>query len=175
MQLIKDASEEKLRGAFYTPKDIASFILKWAFDSNKIIDILEPSCGDGIFLKEIKNSKYSYSSITAIELDPIEANKSKKLNLKKSNVINTDFHNFCINTENRFDLIIGNPPYIRYQFFDREQQKFAGEIFDKANLKYSKLTNAWVSFVVGSSLLLKDNGKIGFVLPAELLLSLIHI
>lgn len=169
MQLIKEASEEKLRGAFYTPKDIASFILKWAFDCNKVVDILEPSCGDGIFLKEIKDSKYSYSSITAIELDPIEAKKSKKLNLKKSNVINTDFHNFCINTENRFDIIIGNPPYIRYQFFDREQQKSAGEIFDKANLKYSKLTNAWVSFVVGSSLLLKDNGKIGFVLPAELL------
>jgi adenine-specific DNA methylase len=36
-------------------------------------------------------------------------------------------------------------------------------------LKYSKLTNAWVSFVVGSSLLLKEKGKIGFVIPAELL------
>ena len=34
---------------------------------------------------------------------------------------------------------------------------------------FTKLTNAWVSFVVGSSLLLKDNGKIGFVIPAELL------
>ena len=31
------------------------------------------------------------------------------------------------------------------------------------------MTNAWVSFIVGSSLLLKKNGKIGFVLPAELL------
>jgi adenine-specific DNA methylase len=29
--------------------------------------------------------------------------------------------------------------------------------------------NAWVSFVVGSSLLLKVNGRIGFVLPAEIL------
>jgi adenine-specific DNA methylase len=37
-------------------------------------------------------------------------------------------------------------------------------------LKYSKLTNAWVSFVVGAALLLKDEGgKIGFVLPAEIL------
>ena len=37
-------------------------------------------------------------------------------------------------------------------------------------MTYSKLTNAWVSFVVGSSLLLKDQGgKIGFVLPAEIL------
>ena len=37
-------------------------------------------------------------------------------------------------------------------------------------MTYSKLTNAWVSFVVGSSLLLKDKGgRIGFVLPAEIL------
>ena len=36
-------------------------------------------------------------------------------------------------------------------------------------MKYSKLTNAWVSFVVGSSLRLKKSGKIGFVLPAEIL------
>jgi adenine-specific DNA-methyltransferase len=42
-------------------------------------------------------------------------------------------------------------------------------VFNRAKLKYSKLTNAWVSFVVGSSLLLKENGKIGFVIPAELL------
>ncbi|MCD4793705.1 MAG: class I SAM-dependent methyltransferase [Bacteroidales bacterium] len=80
-----------------------------------------------------------------------------------------NFHDFCINTKQKFDLIIGNPPYIRYQYFDREQQKFASEIFGKAKLKYSKLTNAWVSFVVGSSLLLKEQGKIGFVLPAEIL------
>ena len=50
------------------------------------------------------------------------------------------------------------------------QQAEAGDIFIKAGLSYSKLTNAWVSFVVGSSLLLKSyGGKIGFVLPAEIL------
>jgi len=66
-------------------------------------------------------------------------------------------------------LIIGNPPYIRYQYFSKEQQILAERIFKKSKLKYSKLTNAWVSFVVGSSQLLKDKGKIAFVLPAEVL------
>ena len=32
-------------------------------------------------------------------------------------------------TKQQFDLVIGNPPYIRYQYFDREQQQFASEIF----------------------------------------------
>ncbi len=169
MQLINKASKEKLRGGFYTPELIASFILKWAFNGNNKFDILEPSCGDGVFLEEIQNGGYSYNSVTAIELDKVEAEKSKEIGLKETVVINADFHKFCINTKQRFDLIVGNPPYIRYQYFDREQQKDASEIFNKAELKYSKLTNAWVSFVVGSSLLLKESGKIGFVLPAEIL------
>jgi len=169
MQLIKNASKEKLRGGFYTPEPIASFILKWAFNGNKELDILEPSCGDGVFLEEIQKGNYEYNSVTGIEFDEIEAKKSSKIGLDKSKIINSDFHDFCINTKQKFDLIIGNPPYIRYQYFDKEQQKFASDIFGKANLKYSKLTNAWVSFVVGSSLLLKEQGKIGFVLPAEIL------
>lgn len=169
MQLIKVATKEKLRGGFYTPEPIASFILKWAFNGNIEQDILEPSCGDGVFLEEIQKGNYQYNSITAIELDEIEVEKSREIGLDKSQIFNSDFHDFCINTEQRFDLIVGNPPYIRYQYFDRKQQEYASEIFNKANLKYSKLTNAWVSFVVGSSLLLKETGKIGFVLPAEIL------
>ena len=169
MQLIKNASKEKLRGGFYTPEPIASFILKWAFNGNKEFDILEPSCGDGVFLDAIKNGKYSFNSVTGIELDEVEAEKSRKINLQNTTIINADFHDFCINSNQRFDLIIGNPPYIRYQFFEKDQQVYAAKIFSKAKLKYSKLTNAWVSFVVGSSLMLKENGKIGFVLPAEIL------
>lgn len=169
MQLIKNASKEKLRGGFYTPNAIADFILEWAFTGNEEYDILEPSCGDGVFLEEIRKRKYLYNSITAIEFDKIEAKKARNINLANTNVIHSDFHDFCINTDKRFDLIIGNPPYIRYQYFDKQQQQYASEIFDKASLKYTKLTNAWVSFVVGSSLLLKKQGKIGFVLPAEIL------
>lgn len=167
MKLITEASADKLRGGFYTPKPIAEFILKWAINGSSNSDILEPSCGDGVFLESLRNHKYK--SLSAVELDPVEAKKAEKIDLKNKSIINDDFHTYCNNTLQRFDLIIGNPPYIRYQFFDRQQQVEAGEIFSKAGLKYSKLTNAWVSFVVGSSLLLKEQGKIGFVLPAEIL------
>lgn len=170
MKLIENATAEKLRGGFYTPEPIAEFILRWGINGSTDFDILEPSCGDGVFLEQLKELKSKYKSITAIEFDEIEAQKADKIVLKNKQVINDDFHTYCNNTLQRFDLIVGNPPYIRYQFFDRKQQVEAGDIFIKAGLTYSKLTNAWVSFVVGSSLLLKDKGgKIGFVLPAEIL------
>jgi adenine-specific DNA methylase len=170
MKLIENATAEKLRGGFYTPEPIAEFILRWGINGSTDYDILEPSCGDGVFLEQLKDLKLKYKSITAIEFDEIEAKKADKIQLKNKQIINDDFHTYCNNTLQRFDLIVGNPPYIRFQFFDREQQVEAGDIFIKAGLSYSKLTNAWVSFVVGSSLLLKDKGgKIGFVLPAEIL------
>lgn len=169
MKQIKTESHQKLRGGFYTPPQIAKFMLEWAFNGAEGQDILEPSCGDGVFLNCIKNSDFKYNSITAIEFDKIEAKKAKSLNVPLSNIINDDFHKFCNTTDKKFDVVIGNPPYIRYQYFDKEQQNEASKIFDRVNMKYSKLTNAWVSFVVGASLLLKDTGKIGFVLPAELL------
>ena len=34
---------------------------------------------------------------------------------------------------------------------------------------YTPLSNSWVSFIVGSCLLINDSGKLGFVIPAELL------
>jgi adenine-specific DNA methylase len=169
MKLIENASAEKLRGGFYTPEPIASFILKWGINGSSDYNILEPSCGDGVFLEQLKENNHKFKSITAIEFDKIEAEKADTINLNNKSVINTDFHLYCNETTERFDLIIGNPPYIRYQYFNKEQQKEADTIFKKAKLKYSKLTNAWVSFVVGSSLLLKEKGKIGFVIPAELL------
>ncbi len=170
MKLITDASSEKLRGGFYTPSPIAEFMLRWGINGSTEADILEPSCGDGVFFEQLQSLDLPYNSITGIELDPVEALKSERIDLPNKQVINADFHTYCNNTLRRFDLVIGNPPYIRYQFFDERQQVEAEDIFIKAGLKYSKLTNAWVSFVVGSALLLKESGgKIGFVLPAEIL------
>ena len=122
MKLMSEASAEKLRGGFYTPKPIAKFILRWGINGSKHLKILEPSCGDGVFLEQIKKNNLKYQSITAIELDEIESIKTKNIQLENSQVINADFHSYCNTTSDKFDLIIGNPPYIRYQFFDKYQQ-----------------------------------------------------
>jgi adenine-specific DNA-methyltransferase len=169
MELLENTSEEKLRGGFYTPKPIADFILKWALNGNETYDILEPSVGDGAFLRQIRENQFRYLSITAIEINEAEAEKARNIHLPNTTVITGDFFKYCNSTLQRFDLSIGNPPFIRYQFFDKEQRAEAERIFWKAGLHYSKLTNPWVPFVVGSSLLLKEKGKLGFVLPAELL------
>lgn len=169
MQLIKNATKQKLRGGFYSPKTIADFILRWAFNGNKHCDILEPSAGDGVFIASLVDGKYQYNSVTAIEIETEEAVKIRKIPAKNLSVFEQDFHKYCNNTNNNYDIIVGNPPYIRYQYFDKDQQKEAEVIFERNNIKYSKLMNSWCAFVVGCTNLLKENGKLGFVLPAEIL------
>ena len=170
MQLIENATSQKLRGAYYTPPVIARFILQWGINGSSDLNILEPSCGDGVFLECISNDKMLYNSVTAVEYEEEEAMKARAITLHDSEVVNADFHRFCLDTDKRFNLVVGNPPFIRYQYYNPEQQKLADEIFKRSKLKRTKLTNAWVTFVVGCSQLLTETGKMGFVIPSELLM-----
>ena len=138
-------------------------------NGNESMDILEPSCGDGAFLSSLKRGGYKFNSVLGIEINKFEAEKAAHINIKNAKIINSEFLSYCVQTKERFDLVIGNPPFIRYQYFDKDQQTSAEKIYEMAGLKYSKLSNPWVSFIVGSSLLLKERGKIGFVVPAEIL------
>ena len=44
----------KLRGGYYTPREISEFITNWAI-SDTSESVLEPSCGDGGFIKALAN------------------------------------------------------------------------------------------------------------------------
>ena len=57
MRLKKDNSEQKLRGAYYTPQKLANAMVR-LFASENIDTVLEPSCGDGLKLKRQKLKKY---------------------------------------------------------------------------------------------------------------------
>lgn len=170
MQLIENATDRKLRGAYYTPPAIAKFILQWGINGSTDSSILEPSCGNGVFLKILAQDEMLYQQVTAVEYEACEAEKARAITLHDAVVINADFHRFCLDTKQRFNLVVGNPPFIRYHYYDPAQQKLADEIFKCSNLKRTKLTNAWVTFVVGCSQLLTDKGKMGLVLPSELLM-----
>lgn len=169
MQLFENATEQKLRGGYYTPPRIAAFLLQWGMAGLSHPDVLEPSCGDGVFIEQMQNLNMDFTSFLGVELDAEEANKALSIGLRDTVIQNRDFHEFCLTTNQRFDLVIGNPPFIRYQYYDESLQSLASEIFQKAHLRYSKLTNAWVTFIIGSTLLLKNRGKIAFVVPADIL------
>ncbi len=68
-----------------------------------------------------------------------------------------------------FGAVVGNPPYIRYQYLEPSSQELAERIFRLYQLPFTKHTNAWVPFVIASVALLEPGGRLAMVVPSELL------
>ena len=131
MNFIEFESEQKLRGGFYTEPAIASFLIRWIKASNPK-SVLEPSCGDGVFLQAIDDEHLKgVNRITAFELNQIEAKKASSRTDLPVLVQNRDFlrwYLFSCQNEEQFDAVVGNPPFIRYQYLPNEQQLLAERI-----------------------------------------------
>ena len=174
MRLKKDSSERKLRGAYYTPLQLANAMVSLVASQN-ITNVLEPSCGDGVFLDSLAslNLINDIPNITAVEIEPDEAEKVGNNYKDNANVhvLNEDFLDFYqrVYGKETYDLILGNPPYIRYQYLTEEQREIQSSILTSHGMKSNKLINAWVAFLVACVQLLSENGKIAFVIPAEIL------
>lgn len=171
MNFIEFETEQKLRGGFYTEPAIASFLARWVKIS-KPKSLLEPSCGDGAFLSAIEEARItSLKRITACELNEQEAEKAARRTSLPVRFQNTDFlrwYLFCAQNEEGFDAVVGNPPFIRYQYLPSEQQFLAEKIFAQLSLPFTKHTNAWVPFVLASIKLLRPGGRLAMVIPSEI-------
>lgn len=179
-QVKENISAQKLRGGYYTPQAIADFLCQWSID--KITKrILEPSCGDGNFIEaailrfkelgiEGEDLKDRIKGIELVEEEAVKAKtRAANLGLNSNTIINNDFFHYISNNGvEKYDAIIGNPPFIRYQSFPEEHRKLAIKMMQNLGLSPNKLTNIWVPFLVISASLLKDNGKMAMVIPAEL-------
>ena len=167
-------TSQKLRGGYYTPHKLAMFLSDWVIQDGDVFSILEPSAGDGSFINCLINIRKKLN-VTAIEI--IEEESNKILSKTKANdnfeVINTDFYNFyesyISESSVKYDAVLGNPPYIRYQYLSEDQREFQSKILKKNNIKPNKLINSWVAFTVASIEMLSDGGKIAFILPTDLL------
>lgn len=174
MKLKENSSAQKLRGAYYTPLPLAEMMVKLFSSDESIKTVLEPSCGDGVFVDALDDMKMldQLNDATAIEIeqDEVEKLKHRFANAKNIKIINRDFFDYYEKTcEKKFDLILGNPPYIRYQYLEENQRILMSEILVSQGMKSNKLVNTWVGFMVACVNLLSDNGKIAFVIPAEIL------
>ena len=174
MRLKKDSSEQKLRGAYYTPLQLANAMVSLVASQN-ITNVLEPSCGDGVFLDSLAALNFinDIPNVTAVEIEPDEAEKvgNNYKNNANVHVLNEDFLDYYqrVYGKETYDLILGNPPYIRYQYLTEEQREIQSSILTSHGMKSNKLINAWVAFLVACVQLLSENGKIAFVIPAEIL------
>lgn len=173
---VDTAELRKARGAFFTPDAITRYITNWAVRTSEDT-VLEPSAGDAAFLvqavrrlQEVAGGGTSAPRVDGVEIHRHSA-RVARARIKEAggdpHLIVSDF--FLVEPEPRYSVVIGNPPYIRYQDFTGESRTRSRAAALKAGVALTALASSWAAFTIHSALFLKPGGRMGLVLPAELL------
>lgn len=135
-------------GQYFTPKPTIEYMFKVITDKKLIsakCSVLEPSCGDGAFCSHARGLGIKTD---CLDIDP----ETKCRNKKIGNFLTTEFQ--------KYDMIIGNPPYV-------ELSDYKKDIFE-SKLQTGRY-NTWALFVEKSIELLNDLGILAFVLPTSII------
>jgi adenine-specific DNA methylase len=170
-------AERKQRGAFFTPPVLSRFIADWAVRTSDDV-ILEPSCGEASFLlaagdrlRRIGANKLLWGDqLHGIEIHRASAKTAASVLGEErfdATIRVADF--FDVKSTPAYDAVIGNPPYIRYQDFSGDARVKGLEAALANGVRLSRLASSWAAFVVHAAQFLKPAGRLGLVLPAELL------
>lgn len=179
--------QKKLLGQVYTPPHIVEKILKDTgfyhlnFDQDLVLD---PACGDGRFMvpmaqfliktSEPNQLKRRLENMHGWDISEEAINQCRQnltslvspLNLEVNwNLLNINALEQRISPE-KFDLIVGNPPYIRIQHLPVAQRRFIRETYSFCR---SGSTDAYIAFFELASALLTEKGVCGFVTPNSFL------
>lgn len=173
------AALRKARGAFFTPAVIAEYVADWAVRS---LDdtVLEPSCGEAAFLLAAADRRARFAApqgvpvplggLFGVELHGASAASARSLLTRvgdSANIVTGDF--FEYSHEGSFDAVVGNPPYVRYQDFAGDARASSRAAALRGGVPLTGLASSWAAFTVHAALQLKRGGRLGLVLPAELL------
>ena len=171
-------SQVKKFGEVFTPKYIVDKLLDGIDYSNPDLTICEPSFGDGRILLEVKTRLLEYHSEEHIMnnmLFGIEIQEAwYRETLERLNPNNYNHNLLCcsaLNFEgifnplkdwiNKFDYVIGNPPYNR-NILKKEE---VTSIFWEPSGYTTKL--AYCCFVVLAQYILKPKGQVRYVMPCS--------
>lgn len=153
------AHRRKQLGAYYTPDAAVAALVRWAVHHTRD-RLLDPSAGDGRFLALHKRS-------VGVETDPISA-VTARARAPWALVHEGDFFQWAEGTKERFECAAGNPPFIRYQRFSGKERDRALRLCARLGAEFSSLTSSWAPFLVAAASLLKPEGRLAFVVPAEI-------
>ena len=139
-------------GQYFTPSFLADFIVN-LIDLEDPIRILEPSAGSGVFVKALEKR---FSTIVAIEIDRSIPTSTK------TPILYQNFFDYPV--EEKFDVIIGNPPYVRWR---NQPQDIRHDIIDRKfwNNRINALADLFQAFMFKSIDHLKPGGQLLFITP----------
>ncbi len=174
---VATAAVQKQLGAFYTSSPVARLLVNWALRRSRD-RILDPSCGDGVFLvcafeRLARMGGEPASQIYGVEIDEsvvkgVLLPNLRGLGLSSKNVIVSDFFDVAPSCLPNIQAVVGNPPFIRYQTFKGKSREAALSIAKQLGVSLSELTSSWAPFLLNATRFLSKGGRVAMVVPAEI-------
>jgi adenine-specific DNA-methyltransferase len=175
----------KARGAFFTPPAIAQFLTDWAIADDPEARVVDPTCGDGVFLlaagerlRDLETTPDAIrAQLTGVDVHEPSLRQTRSL-LREgglhATLINSDFFEALTPAQigGRIgwqDAVVGNPPFVRYQDYGVDARKLAASAALAQGVRLSGLASSWAPMLVHASGFLKPEGRLAMVVPAELL------
>lgn len=183
--VIRPSVDRRARGAFFTPPLIADFLAAWAVSKNPTATVLDPTCGEAVFLLSagrrlatLGRSKDDLGEqLLGIDLHSGSLSEAEALLAAEgmpAHLVHSDF--FDVPTPDQLgcpfpyvDAVIGNPPFVRYQQHFGEDRRRSREAALRQGVRLSGLASSWAAVLVHACAFLKPEGRLAIVLPAELL------
>jgi methylase of polypeptide subunit release factors len=160
--------DKKRLGAFYTEDAVAAFLVQWGL-SKSTGSVMDPSCGDGRFL--VQAARLGATRVVGCDADS-SAVKATRENLAseecEAEVVESDFFRQEPTSLGSVDLVVGNPPFIRYQRFNGESRELAQASARRLGVHLNGLAASWAPFLIHSLRFLRPEGAMAMVVPAEI-------
>lgn len=159
--------------SFYTESDpiLTYMVSKLGIEDGDVI--LEPCAGDGTFIEKIISTSRSSYKIDALDLNPIAVDSLKSKFHSNSNIMirqaDTLLYltlDLMINGNGYYTKVIGNPPYGAWQEYTKR------DILKK--LYHGYVNESYTLFIKRCIDLLKDNGRLVFIIPDTFLALHLH-
>jgi len=169
------AGLRKARGAFFTPVELARYISRWALRT-ATDRVLEPSCGEAAFLLAAAGRLDELGATAVVgqlvgaELHAASAARAQRVVAQAGwpvSITVGDF--FTLPRAREFDAVVGNPPFVRFQGFNGSSRAAGRQAALAGGVGLTGLASSWAAFTVHSAEFVRPGGRLGLVLPAELL------
>lgn len=167
-------------GTVYTNREVVHFILDLCLSDSELLAgkvIIEPSAGDGAFVMPLLERiveecsgnpsalRNALENIHLFELDD-DIIPALRLNIdtvlqdqELASLINIHLGDFLLADIPRADIIVGNPPYVRYDNIPSMQREMYKALFPS----FSARCDIYVPFIEKSIKALKPDGKLCFI------------
>lgn len=161
-----ESAARKAAGAYRTRRDAADIAAAIAIDRPGL-RVLEPCFGTGTFLAACldRMAAVGVGSILGIEHNP-EAVRLARPAFPSATLLEGDFLAGPATPD--ADVVIGNPPAIRFQAFTGPERQHASTCAEAAGLNLPGSANAWAAFVAQAVRHLRPAGMLCLLVPGEI-------